>query len=217
MRTFLAFVLLCCISATAVAGDALVIRDDGYYLLLSNSTELVKVGTIVDQRTSPGDPLPPEKPEDKPTERATQIKELTHDVGTRGEAVALAAVTRSLADQGVAGRVAWDTAFRLTLNRVSGAVTQQWEGWKEKVDVLATDYSSQFFSDVASGISSSHGLDVVALQAVADGKADVELGLERDEIKLPEIIALIKMILQLLKDLGIFDGDSVGISAPVQA
>lgn len=218
MRTLCAFVLLCCVCAASHAADAaLVLRDDGYYLLSADSTQLVKVGHVIDQRTTPGTPLPtPDAPGDEPTERANQIAKVTKGTGTREEAVTLASVVRSLADRGVSGQVAWDTAFRITLNRVSGVVTPQWEDWKAKVDGLAVDYSPQFFGDVAAGISIAHDLDAGAVQAVAAGSANADLGLGREEIKLPEILALIKMILELLRDLGVFDGDTGAFLPPVR-
>lgn len=205
MRTLFVIVLLCFSHVTAIAASAaLVIRDDGYYLLSSDSTELVKVSAVVDQRTSPGDPLPPTKPDTEPSARANQIADLTAGVGTREEATTLAAVATALSDQKVAGSVAWDTAFRLTLNRVSGSISPTWEAWKGKVDALAGGFPTQFFTDVATGIETAHGLNAVAVQAVAGGDASVDLELEPQAMKLPEIIALIKMILQLLQDLGVF-------------
>lgn len=206
MRIFYVLVLLCFSHVTAIAASAaLVIRDDGYYLLSSDSTELVKVSAVVDQRTSPGDPLPsPEQPDNEPTVRANQIADLTKGVGTREEATTLAAVATALSDQKVSGSVAWDTAFRLTLNRVSGSVSPAWEAWKGKVDALAGGFPTQFFTDVAAGIETAHSLNTVAVQAVAAGGENVDLELEPQAMKLPEIIALIKHILQLLQDLGVF-------------
>lgn len=223
MKPIITFILLLSVATSAFgANAALVIRDDGYYLLTSDSEKLIKISCVVDQRANPDDPPTPDEPDEPtaPTERAEKIGALTQGVGTHEEAVTLAAVSKALADQGVTGQLAWDAAFRLTLNRVSGSVSQEWAAWKSKVDALAGGYPAQFFADVSAGIAIAHDVDASAVQEVAavaiefiktgnlsaalKSLGDINLGLKPGEINLAGIIELIKMILQLLNDLGIF-------------
>lgn len=222
MRSFPLAVLLLVSTASAASNPALVIRDDGYYFLSPTGTSLMKVGVVVDQRTGAGptDPTDPTDPSDPLTERAQQIAGFSN-IGTREEAATLAAVAQTLADQGVTGDVAWNAAFRIAITRAAGEVTPEWATWKTKADALAAgNFSSQFFADVAAGISSAHGIDLASVKQTASAglssfqgnDVDVQsinLGLRnregRERITIGEIIELIKLILEILKDLGVFD------------
>lgn len=198
------------VPSVAAAESALVIRDDGYYLLSETSLRLVKATCVIDQRTNPGDPPTDPTPDDPGggglTERARQIESLAAGVGTHEEAAALAAVMRSMYERGVSGKDAWDAAFKITLNRVSGDIPLAWTKWKTAVDALGAPYQPQFFGDVSAGVASAYDISLSAVRDAANGREDAQLGLDKQSaISLTEILALIKMILELLQDLGVFD------------
>lgn len=225
MRTIIALLLMC--SVSLAADPALVIRDNGYFLLNPDSMTLTRVGSVVDQRTSPGDPDVPDDPDipDDPTDpdddeltaRAEAIKVISVGVGTQADATAMASVTRTLADRGVSGKEAWDTTFKIVINRVAGPDTPDWNLWKEDVDSLAGNYSAQFFRDVSNGVASAWGINLAMVRSISSAAraevdaaaaarsldvSDGELGNPK-AFDLTQLIELIRLILQILQDLGI--------------
>lgn len=205
--------------AEYTAKHALVIRDDGFYILAPDTTTLVKVaaGKIVDQRTGvapdPDDPTPPGDPNPTLSDRGKQISMLSSIVSDKQVATALSTVLRSLHSSGLEGASAkqgFDTAFSMVLNTVKGSVPADWSQWKVQVTGLAdeTGWDGAILKDVADGLSDALGVQVDVSNAVAKivASGTMQAGLTEDgQLDIGKLIAIIMQILELLRDLGILD------------
>ena len=206
--------------AAYTARHAIVLRDDGFYILAPDSTALIKLsaGRVIDQRSgaTPDDPQPPggdpQPPGEDLTDRAKEISMLSSIVSDKKVGAALATVCRSLHDAGLKGdaaKQAFDTAFSMVLNTVVGSTPADWSQWKGQVAALGDEHGwdEDFLKDVGAGLADALGVAGEVDRAIDSAQyAQTVTGLEEGaQLDIGKIIALIIQILELLRDLGVLD------------
>lgn len=201
--------------AAYTARHAIVLRDDGFYILAPDTTELVKIaaGKIVDQRSGSTPDDPPADPPGDLNARAKSVLELSRALTGENDAKtgkALAVVLRSLHSSGVSGESApqsFDTAFSMVVTTLHGTVPAEWLAWKQSVVNLASGWDAAFFKDVADGLTAAFGAEEEVAEAVGQIEMLVDLpdSEQAKSLDIGQIIALIMEILRILRELGFLD------------
>lgn len=143
-------------------------------------------------------PLPPDRPDPPSGDVLDDIKSITKDfVQSEQEATGLVSILRLfLRDDVDESKIEEGLDKAVAVLKASPVFPgNQFDEWWEAVQGLGQDFDSSFVELLEKGVRETWGLARGSMETKADVAA----------ISLPEIIDLIKLILELLKDLGIFD------------
>lgn len=178
--TAIACVLLLSCAMAAAGGPALVIRDDGYYLLDPKSTQLTKLA-VVDQRTGatppPVDQPPPDQAPPAST-NANRVKELAKKINDPAGAEVLAASIGMIRENGSVPPSAFEgsnNVFSATFGvilvqyeRESPGAKKRWQPFRTEFAELISELRSKgelstqeqcnrFLADAEAGLRAATG------------------------------------------------------------